>query len=411
MAEILTTAALQRRDAVRREARARFDEREAPDTDEARLLTLASTNAMSRERPGAWPSSGSTRIAWVDYAKGWCIVLVVAMHSALGVGLAVDQQSWLYTVAAFAKPFRMPDFFLVAGLFAAGAIHGSWHRLLDRKILHFGYFYALWLFVELALKARDLAITTPTAFAREYGWHLVEPFGSMWFLQALPLLYLATRFSRDLPLAVSLTLAVALHYLAASAPSPSIYSMESQLTALTTLNSLLLFWVYFLTGYRARAGVFRAAAWLEGHPRLAFLMLAAWAIFEALVTESGLSNQYGFDLPLGLLGAGAVMTASVLLARLRLVSWLAALGRQSLTIYLAFFLPMAAARLVLIRLAPNADTGILSLAVTAAAIAGPLLLRRLAAGTPLAFLFTRPEWTRLRDRSAPSTENSSLLAP
>jgi uncharacterized membrane protein YcfT len=28
------------------------------------------------------------RVGWVDYAKGWSIILVVTMHSALGVGFA-----------------------------------------------------------------------------------------------------------------------------------------------------------------------------------------------------------------------------------------------------------------------------------------------------------------------------------
>ena len=67
---------------------------------------------------GAAARRDAGRVAWVDYAKGWSIVLVVVMHSALGVGFAVGENSCLHAVVAFAKPFRMPDFFLVAGLFA-----------------------------------------------------------------------------------------------------------------------------------------------------------------------------------------------------------------------------------------------------------------------------------------------------
>jgi uncharacterized membrane protein YcfT len=50
------------------------------------------------------------RVAWVDYAKGFCIVMVVMMHSTLGVQDAAGAQSWMGTIVAFAKPFRMPDF-------------------------------------------------------------------------------------------------------------------------------------------------------------------------------------------------------------------------------------------------------------------------------------------------------------
>ena len=44
---------------------------------------------------------------------------------------------------AFAKPFRMPDFFLISGLFLTRAIDRDWHDYLDRKVWHFAYFYVL----------------------------------------------------------------------------------------------------------------------------------------------------------------------------------------------------------------------------------------------------------------------------
>jgi uncharacterized membrane protein YcfT len=56
-------------------------------------------------------TSGDDRVAWVDYAKGLCIVFVVMMHSTLGVENVLGQEGWLHTVVAFAKPFRMPGFF------------------------------------------------------------------------------------------------------------------------------------------------------------------------------------------------------------------------------------------------------------------------------------------------------------
>ncbi|MEA2864402.1 MAG: hypothetical protein QOC84_2358, partial [Bradyrhizobium sp.] len=56
----------------------------------------------------------STRIDWVDYAKGICIVMVVMMHSVLGVETAAGQTGFMHVLVAFAKPFRMPDFFLIS---------------------------------------------------------------------------------------------------------------------------------------------------------------------------------------------------------------------------------------------------------------------------------------------------------
>ena len=89
------------------------------------------------------------RVDWVDYAKGICIVMVVMMHSVLGVEAAAGQTGFMHLVVAFAKPFRMPDFFLISGLFLAVVIDRDWRTYLDRKVMHFAYFYVLWVAVLL----------------------------------------------------------------------------------------------------------------------------------------------------------------------------------------------------------------------------------------------------------------------
>ena len=113
--------------------------------------------AISGEIPRA--ALAVPRVEWADLAKGWCIILVVMMHSAVGAGLAVGQTGWLHAVVAFAQPFRMPDFFLVTGLFAERAIALPWRDFLNRKVVHFAYFYALWFAIVLLAKSAELGIT------------------------------------------------------------------------------------------------------------------------------------------------------------------------------------------------------------------------------------------------------------
>src|SRR5215813_12567703 len=130
------------------------------------------------------------RVAWVDYAKGFCIVMVVMMHSTLGVETALGQEGWMHHLVAFAKPFRMPDFFLISGLFLAQVIDRDWRTYLDRKVLHFLYFYLLWTAIQFAVKA--------PVFLNEHGplgtfWlytsSFVEPFGTLWFIYLLPIFF------------------------------------------------------------------------------------------------------------------------------------------------------------------------------------------------------------------------------
>jgi hypothetical protein len=35
------------------------------------------------------------RVDWVDYAKGFCIIMVVMMHSTLGVEKAAGAEGWM----------------------------------------------------------------------------------------------------------------------------------------------------------------------------------------------------------------------------------------------------------------------------------------------------------------------------
>jgi len=353
----------------------------------------------NRDSAGSVPlpasGRGADRVAWVDYAKGWSIILVVAMHSALGVGFAVGETGWLHTVVAFAKPFRMPDFFLVAGLFAGRTVDGPWRTFLDRKVVHFFYFYALWLLIALAVKSGELGLTAPLAFARAYLWGFVEPFSSMWFIQLLPILYVATRLLRRLPTAVVLFAAAVAHFGAATAPDGGVYAMGSKLTGWTTVDSFLLFFIYFYVGHRFAGAIFAYARTIGERPALMIVALAAWAIGEQLAVVVGWPERPGATLVFGLGGALAVIACAVLLARIGAMRWLAYCGRNSLVIYLSFFLPMAAARVALVKLGWIADVGALSLIVAAAAVSGPLLIDRLTRATPLAFLYARPAWARL----------------
>jgi len=341
------------------------------------------------------PRREGDRVAWVDYAKGWSIVLVVVMHSALGVGFAVGENGWLHAVVAFAKPFRMPDFFLVAGLFAGRSMAAPWRTFLDRKVVHFLYFYALWLLIALVVKSGALGLSTPLAFASAYLWGFIEPFSSMWFIQLLPILYLATRLVRGLPAPIVLFAAVVAHAAAASAPDGGIYAMGSKLTGWTSLDSFLLFFVYFYVGHRFAGAIFGFAQTIATRPVRLLAGLATWAIAEAYCVGWGWPQQPGATLVFGFAGALAVIAGAVLLARLGAMRGLAYCGRHSLVIYLSFFLPMAASRVALIKSGWIADVGALSLVVAVAAVGGPLLLDRLTRGGPLGFLYARPAWARI----------------
>jgi len=96
------------------------------------------------------------------------------------------------------------------------------------------------------------------------------------------------------------------------------------------------------------------------------------------------------SLALGVCGACAIITTGTLLAR---AHWLTALpfcGEHSIVIYLAFFLPMATTRTLLLHTGFAHDIGAVSLIVTIAGVLGALAIWRIALKAGANFLFERP---------------------
>ena len=159
-------------------------------------MTANGTSAASSDSARSMPG----RLDWVDYAKGICIVMVVMMHSVLGVEKAVDQTGFMHVLVAFAKPFRMPDFFLISGLFLAVVIDRDWRTYLDRKVVHFAYFYLLWVTIQIGFKAPGLAAESGwSQVGFSYLESFIEPFGTLWFIYLLPIFFVVTKLTRKLP--------------------------------------------------------------------------------------------------------------------------------------------------------------------------------------------------------------------
>jgi uncharacterized membrane protein YcfT len=141
-------------------------------------------------------------------------------------------------------------------------------------------------------------------------------------------------------------------------------------------------------------------------------LLIAWATLEGLAVYAGVSEMPGVSLVLGLVGAIAVVSFSALLSKSDLMAPVRYCGRNSIVIYLAFFLPMAVSRSVLLSRGSIHDLGLVSLFVTACGVIGPLVLFWTVRKTGLRFLFTRPEWAKLKARRAGFAPSwSAALSP
>ncbi len=337
------------------------------------------TSNGTPEMSGRPAADAADRVDWVDYAKGICIVMVVMMHSVLGVELAAGQTGFMHAVVMFAKPFRMPDFFLISGLFLALVIDRDWRTYLDRKVVHFAYFYVLWVTIQFGFKA--------PAFAAEQGWghvgflyleSFIEPFGTLWFIYLLPIFFVVIKLTRNMPAILVWGMAALLE------------SMHVA-TGWTVIDEFCARFVYIYSGYLFADYVFALSDRARARPSLALAGLALWAVINGGLVALGISEWPVISLMLGLAGASAIITSGTLFAKMHLLNFLRFCGEHSIVIYLAFFLPMASTRTLLLKTGVIRDVGLISLIVTVVGVAGALLIWRMALWARAYFLFERPD--------------------
>lgn len=335
------------------------------------------------------------RLQWVDMAKGLSIFLVVIMYCASSVGEDTGQTGFLHWSIAFAMPFRMPEFFLISGLFLSQVIDRPWRAYADRRVVHYFYFYALWALIHIVFKVA-LVARDPGGALSALVWAVVEPYGVLWFIYMLAVVSAAAKLLRQLKVPHWVVLAGA-----------AILQIAPVHTGSYLVDQFAEYFVYFYAGYMFAPQLFRLADWAQSNIGPALGILAAWAAVNAVLVFSpgfrldpvhiqmGWGALPGIHLAAALAGAVAIVMISALLVRLPWMDWLRWMGTKSLVIYVAFALPMSILRVLLLAIGLE-EPNLVSLLTMVAAIAGPLVLwwitQKIGFGR---FLFERPDWAHL----------------
>ena len=342
--------------------------------------------------PARAPLPGRTataqRQAWADVAKGACILLVVLhhlVHKQLDFVVPLGHEQWQDAWAAVTwalKPIRMPLFFLVSGMFAAGAVHRPWSQV-RRRVLSPAWLYVVWL---VLLSAFYLVETRTPAnrvhSLQELGTELLLPSTSMWFLYALAAYLLLARALRRLP--PGLVVAVAL----AASASVSLLGIDAN-----NRVAVLSHFVYFAAGAHYPHVVRRVAG--ARVPLLPLALAFVAAAVSASLLHLPLSTKVA---ALSLLGLPLGLVAARRLTDTALGPVLAWLGSRTLQVYVLHLVVIGAIAWLPLRLSPQAGAWeVLAVAVypvvgavvvTAACIG---LHRALVAGG-LGGLFRAPRW-------------------
>ena len=267
---------------------------------------------------------------WPDVAKGGCIVLVVLWHVVLKHYQQIDWGRSLPFPAAWGVvgdqllPLRMPLFFTVSGLFAAGAVRRSWPELLHSRIGRFGALYVVWVLVHTVVLAATPRF--PTAHAADPLQLLkqltISP-TNLWYLLALALYFVVAKAAARVPTAWLLGGALLLSAVASSGLLPNENNRWQVLQNL----------VFFLAALRMAPLVHRLAT--AAAPRRAALLIAVSVAATGGTAILGVQDWFGVRPLVSLLAAAAgVVLAAAIARRLRrtgaALEWL---GERTLPIY------------------------------------------------------------------------------
>jgi uncharacterized membrane protein YcfT len=341
-------------------------------------------------------SGQNARLSWVDTAKGISIILVVMMYSVFNVGQDAEGVGLFHYVIGFATPFRMPEFFLISGLFLDQVLSRTWKAYADRRVLHYFYFYAVWAVIHIVLKIGIMS-AAPIEAATDLLWAIVEPYGVLWFIYLLAAFSAVTKLFYDL-----------------KAPKWAIWAfgaafqMAHVQTGSYLVDQFCAYFVYFYSGYIFAPWIFKLVDTALGNKPMAILGLGVYAALNIALVFSpgfavlpneiqlGLAGLPGIRLILAIAGSLALCVTAGLITGFRLTNWLRWLGEHSIVVYLVFVLPMSAVRIIAMKTGILTGTSELSVAVLVMAVAAPVALYLLVKRTGVAeFLFERPAWAHI----------------
>ncbi|WP_373007606.1 acyltransferase family protein [Hyphomonas sp.] len=340
------------------------------------------------------------RINWIDQAKGVCIVLIVAMYTTSSYGDLVQHDSWVTPIVAWSSPFLFPTFFVLAALFLNLSLFGSTKHFFDRKILHFAYFYLVWLLIQKAALDASLLVNDPATFIAEVLRALVKPTDSLLLVYMLIVFHAVTRCIRFLP-ARKVFIAAALTQIA--------FATGWIDTGWNVANMLGAWYVFFFAGFVAAPHVFEFAERVSGHTKDLWSVLLGWTVANAAFVVLGVSGLPVISLALGFAGTAAVMALGIQLGRTRWLSMIGYAGRHCLIIYLTFVIPMTVLQHGFAANGQIGNAGLACLVISLGAVVLTLVFYRLARETPLNVLYRRPR--RLRLMNARNNGSASLLPP
>lgn len=331
------------------------------------------------------PAQQGKRYAWIDYAKGIAIILVVYRHVAYGLlhsglsvsSLIVDANEMLYS-------FRMPLFFFLSGLFfSAGIRKRGPQNFFINKVNILLYPYVLWCLIQLTLQLIFSAYTNSKREVIEYLDILIQPRNMLqqWYIFALfnvTALYLFTNVVLKLKPVMQIALGIVLLWLA------------PYVNSISTFYDIFLHYIFFCLGHLTASWFFRESVQQKlasGYGAL--LMLPVFLLTQYYFLRHQNMNLFLYAI-IALLGSLLVVMIAFLLAKHGKLEFLRIIGFYSFYIYLLHVGIIFLVRSLILRTGVITNVPAMTVILTVSGIFFSIVLYRTCLLLKMNFLFVGP---------------------
>jgi uncharacterized membrane protein YcfT len=293
------------------------------------------------------------RSAWADVAKGVCILLVVLWHVIMKHYLQINWHLPLPIPGVWGTfgdtllPLRMPVFFTISGMFAANAALRPWKVVLKSRVAKFYYIYVVWFIVHTLV----LSVAVPgfDTLAADSAWDILAQLTitptNLWYMIALAVYFVVSKWTLKLPAAAILVPALLLNAIASA----------GWLAAPGNRGQLYQNLLFFLIGLRFKPYVEKWARMVT--MKMFVVGSAVYLVLMVVIRVLGAKEWFGVWTVISLLAIVLGVAGAVQLERWKALSTrLVWLGQRTLPIYLMHMPILALVHAALIDTFSNAGT-------------------------------------------------------
>jgi fucose 4-O-acetylase-like acetyltransferase len=349
---------------------------------------------------------GNSRYAWIDYAKGICIMLVTFRHVQEGLhpAGAVYPYPWLKFADVFFFSFRMPLFFIVSGIFLSGTLKKkSVSRYISGRFQTLVWPLLLWGCIQITLQLAFKDYVNVDRKPEDYLNLLIKPraIEQFWYLHTLFLtgsLYAILKVVGKFKILHQFMLGILLYSITGYC---RYYALFEHLFIL----DVFFYYIFFAVGDYFGSMILDPKNFKVFSSTKTFLIFTPlFIILELYFTRINLANGIGSgyrqpdyyvqnQLPalflfVGLIGGAFLIHCSFLLQKLNILKFLRVVGYYSLHIYVIHLAVTAGTRIFFRHVLGVDNFVVLLIVSTILGITIPIIVANVTDRLGLWWLFT-----------------------